>query len=97
MLDNCNIYAENLGLAHACALVGGSVSMSLYEPRLVDSVSFFVVSLTLLAPTILPSSLLHSSPRSVQCLAVDLCLCFHQLLDEASLMTIGLMSIAEYY
>ena len=42
-LYNCNIQVQGLGQAHAGSLVGGSVSVSLYEPRLVDSVFFYTV------------------------------------------------------
>jgi hypothetical protein len=44
-LHNCYIYAEGLGQTHAGSLVGGSVSVSPYRPRLVDSVGFVVVPL----------------------------------------------------
>ena len=50
-----------LGQSHIGSLVVGSVSVSPYEPRLVDSVGFLVVSLTPLAPTILPPSLQQDS------------------------------------
>lgn len=53
-LYNYNIYAGVLGLLHACFLVGGSVSVSPYVPRLVDSAGFLMVPLTLLAPSIFP-------------------------------------------
>lgn len=65
----------------------GSVSVSPYEPRLVDSVGFLVVFLTLLAPIILvPSSKGSQNPTQT----VGVCICSHQLLVEASLMTRGL-------
>lgn len=51
-LQNCYISTESLGESHACSLVGGSVSVSLYELRLVDSVGFLMVSLTPLVPII---------------------------------------------
>lgn len=50
------MYAEGLDQSHAGFLVG-SVSVSPYEPRLVDFVDFLVLSLTPLTATILPSSL----------------------------------------
>ena len=53
-LYNYNIYVEGLGQSHAGSLVGGSVSMSHYGLRLVDSVGFLMMSLTHMAPTILP-------------------------------------------
>ncbi|KAL6034961.1 hypothetical protein STEG23_012076 [Scotinomys teguina] len=46
-----------------------------------------------LVPTILPPSLQHDSLSSAKCLAVGLCICFHQLLDEGSLMTTGVVTI----
>ena len=36
---------------------------------------------------ILPPSLPQSSRSSTQCLAADLCICFHQLLDEGSCLS----------
>ena len=58
----CYICAENLGQSYACSLVGGSVSVRPYRPRLVASVGFLMVSMTLLAPMILPLPLLQDSP-----------------------------------
>ena len=51
------IFVEGLRLSHECSLVGTPVSMSPHGPRLVNSVSFLVVSLTSLAPSILPTPL----------------------------------------
>ena len=51
-VPHCNFYAEDLGQSHASFLVVGSVSGSSYEPTLVDSVGFLLVSLTPLAPTL---------------------------------------------
>lgn len=39
-LDNCNLCAEAQGQSHAGSLVVHSVSISSYEPRLVDFVAF---------------------------------------------------------
>lgn len=50
----------------------------------------FWISLTPLAPTNLHSGLLLGFPSSTQCLSMGLCICCHQLLDEASLMATGL-------
>ena len=61
-LYNCNIQVQGLGQAHAGSLVGGSVSVSLYEPRLVDSVFFYIISFTHLALIILLPLLLQDSP-----------------------------------
>lgn len=49
----CYIRIGRLGLSYACSLVGGLVSVSLYVPRLVDSVGFLVVSLTSMALSVL--------------------------------------------
>ena len=58
-----SIYAEGLGQAHAGSLLSGSVSVTPYELRLVVSVCFIVVSLTPLAPTILPLSSSTGFPK----------------------------------
>jgi hypothetical protein len=61
-LHNCNICAEGLYQSHACSLVGSSVSVSPYGPKLVDSLCFLMVSLAPLAPTILhPLILQHAA------------------------------------
>jgi hypothetical protein len=86
-LHNCYICPECLGQTCACSLVGGSVSGSPYGSRLVNSVGFLLVSsgsFNHFSPHPLPPD----SPSSIQCLALGLCICFHQLLDEASLMTL---------
>lgn len=36
-VNNHNIYAEDLTQAHAASMIAASVSVSLYEPHLVDS------------------------------------------------------------
>lgn len=56
-LCNCNICVEGLGQSNAGSLVGGLVSVNHYVPRLIDYVHFLVLSLTFLAPTILPTPL----------------------------------------
>jgi hypothetical protein len=43
-LHNCYVHAEGPGLSHACFLVGGSVSVRPYRPRLLDSIDVPVVS-----------------------------------------------------
>ena len=66
-----------------------------YEPwwtQVSDFVGFLVMSLTALAPTIFLPPLLQDSTSSTECLTVGLCICFHQLLGEASLMMIMLGS-----
>ena len=67
-------------------------TLSSYEPKLLVFVGFLVISLTLWAPIILPPFLQQDSVRLPQCLAVGLCNCFHQLLDEGSLVTIGVVT-----
>jgi hypothetical protein len=64
----------------AYSLVGGSVSVNLHGPRLVDSVGLLVESLSPPAPSIMSSTL----PTAPQALPVGVCICFHLLLDEAS-------------
>ena len=73
-----------LGLAPTCSLVGGSVSVSPHGSRLVDSVGLLVVSLTLLAYSVLSSTPSQDSPSTAWCFSVGLCSCLHLLLDEAS-------------
>jgi hypothetical protein len=63
-LQTCYICVESLGLSHACSLIGGSVSVSSYGPRLVDSVGLLVVPLTPLAPEIFPP-LFHMIPQAL--------------------------------
>ena len=68
-------------------MIVSSVSVSLYELRLVDSMGFLVAFLTPLALTILlPLPLQDSQALS----NVWLWVCFHQFLNESSLMTVGL-------
>lgn len=57
-LCNCDICAEDLGQSYAVSLVIDSISVSPYEPMLVDSVDF------LGAPTVLPHPLPWDSPSS---------------------------------
>ena len=56
-------YMKGPNQVYTGSLVGGSVLCS-YEPRLVDSVGFLVVSLTPLAPKILLHPLPKDSPSS---------------------------------
>lgn len=72
---------------------------SLWEPphprhglRLVDSVGFIVVSLTPLAPSILSPHHFTRNPKLRLMFDCGLCICFHQLLDEASQETVMLGS-----
>lgn len=87
-LSNCNIC---LDLTHVISLVGNGISVSPYEAKLVGSVGFFVVFLPPLAHTILSSLFPLDSLRSAQCLAMVICIYFHQLLGE-QLLTIGLVN-----
>lgn len=76
--------------SHEGSLVVGSVSMSPYVSRLVGFESFVVVALTPVNSTFLPRLLLKLSLSSIYCLTKSLSICSHQLLGEASLMTISL-------
>jgi hypothetical protein len=78
---------QNIG-----SMVGGSVSVSPHEPKLVDSVGLLEVSLTPLTDSILYATLPQVSLRSTWCLAVDLCTCLYSLLDEASQLAVVLGS-----
>ena len=79
---NCHTDAESLGWSHVSSLAVGTEPMSSQKFRSVVSVRFPIVILT---PP--PPSLQLDSWSSAQCLAVDLCICSHQLLDEGSMMT----------
>jgi hypothetical protein len=50
-LHNCYRQVKGLGLSYAHSLVGDSVSVILYGPKIVDSAGFLGVSLIPLAPT----------------------------------------------
>ena len=52
-LQDGYICVEGLGPSHACSLVASSVSLNSFVPRLVDSVGFLMMSLALLAPSVL--------------------------------------------
>ena len=80
----CLICAGDLDPAHACSLVGDSISGSPQGSRLVDSVGLLVESLSPPAPSIMSSTL----PTAPQALPVGVCICFHLLLDEASQETV---------
>ena len=75
---------------HACCLVGGSVCVTPLSPRIVGSVDL-MLSLTLYSL----SPITHYFTRHPDLrltLAAGLCICFHQLLDEASQMIVMLGS-----
>lgn len=76
-LQNCNIHVEGLRHSHAGSLNGGSVSLSSYEPRLVGFVSFLMVPLAFLNPTVVFfssdfSKLYSSNTYSVFILGCDI-------------------------
>lgn len=75
-------YAESIEQSQAGTLVISSVSVSSYALKLIGSVGFLVTALTSLASTIF-SMILPGWP-------VGFCIPFFQLLDETSLMSIGL-------
>jgi hypothetical protein len=64
-LHICYKCVEVLGPAPACPFIGGSVSVNLHGPRLVDSVGLLVESLSPPAPSILSPILLQESPSSI--------------------------------
>lgn len=68
-----------MGQFHAGSLVLGSVSLSSYKPRLVDSVYFFSLFLTPLVPIFLPSSF----PQDIPCLVLCLTVALHLFLPVA--------------
>ena len=71
-LHICYICVGGIGLFYSCSVASDSVSVSPYGSRLVDFVGLVVVTLTSLAPLILP--LPQDSPSSTYCLAVGLCM-----------------------
>lgn len=81
--------APYVGQSHAFSLVFIIVSISFYVLRSLDFVGFLVMSLISLASTLLPSLQQDSPELDLMFLTVDFCIFFHQLLVEASLMTIG--------
>ena len=87
-LHNCKICTECLGQS----LQSPSYWFSFNEPsdpNSVDSMGFLVVSLAALAPIFLPLHLPQDFLWS-SVLPFGYLYCFHQLLGEASLMTLGL-------
>lgn len=66
--------------------------MSSYELTLVFFVCSHVMTLTLLACKILSSSFQQDSQSSEECLAADLCICFHLSVDEGSLLTVAIVT-----
>ena len=87
-LCNCITSAEGLGQPHADSMVVHLVSVSPNESRLVDSLGFLVLSLTM---WVVKSCLLTQRvSQPLPNVSLILCFCFYELLGEASLMTIGL-------
>lgn len=81
-----NSYSEDLVLPHAGSPAVSPQSMS--SPYLGSADSGFpIMVLTPFVHKICPPSLQLNSRSSAQCLAVDHCICFHQLLDVSSMMT----------
>ena len=60
-LHNYITYTDGIGQTHKGSLIVDSVSVSLYEPRFIDPMGFLVVSLTSLAPSVLPPPLSQDS------------------------------------
>jgi hypothetical protein len=84
MLYICYIYVKGLGPAHAQSLVVVSVSVSPHGLRLAYSVGLLVLFSIPPASSVFLLTFAQDSLSSAYCLAVSLCICFHQLLDEAS-------------
>lgn len=63
-LHSCNTYAEGLDQSLEGLLVVGLISVSPFEPKLLDSLNFLGVSLATLAPKIVSPSLSCHSQRS---------------------------------
>lgn len=87
-LHNCNTYVECLGQYYDGSFVVHSVFEKLYEQRLVDCVSFSVVSLSPLSPTLIyhsPLQVYQTQPNVL----LQVCICHHQLLYDDSPMRIG--------
>jgi hypothetical protein len=85
-LHICHVYAGGLGLTCVYSLFGDSVSDSSQGLRLVDSVflsSFYPLNGFNPSPN-------SSIPYSVQCLTVDIFICFSQLLERACQRTVVL-------
>ena len=61
-LHICYICVGGIGLFYSCSVASDSVSVSPYGSRLVDFVGLVVVTLTSLAPLILP--LFHKIPQA---------------------------------
>lgn len=78
------MYVEDLGQAPTGSLIS-PIPTSLGQ--LIVWVHFCGVSLTLLALPIFPPPLPETPLTSAKCLAVVLCICSHQFLDEVSLVS----------
>ena len=90
----CCIFTRGLGKAHACCLVGGSVSGSSLGSGLVETAGLPIVSLSLSA-SVLPLSQPQGSLTSVQWLGVSICFCLSSCcygLTEDS--HVGLLSLS---
>jgi hypothetical protein len=74
----------DLGPDPAWSLVVGPTSVSPHGHRLVYFVGLPLASLTIQLAQYYPPTLPQGSPSLAWCLAVGLCICFHQLQDETS-------------
>ena len=84
-LHNCYPDAEGLGCTHDSSLTIHSESLSTYKLRSAVSVGFPIIILTNFAHIISSPSLQLDSWNLAQCLVVDLCGYFHQVLEEGSM------------
>ena len=93
-LNMCYICVGDIVPVYPCPSVDGSVSVNPHDPMLVSPVGFLVIFLTSPAPSVLSLSLPQDSLHSG---VGVLYICFHQLLDEASQMTVMLGSCMQAY
>lgn len=88
------MHAEDLAWYHAGSLAVSAKSMNYQEPRSVVSVGSIIMTLTpTLTHIILPPFLQENSRELVPVSGCwSLCTCFHQLLENGSLMTIRVVT-----
>ena len=80
---------EGLVWSHGGSTAVGLEFMSFHELGSAVSVDFPIMILTSLAPIFRPPSLRLDAWSLAWCWVVDLCIWFHQLSDEGSMMIVG--------
>lgn len=91
-LHNCHSDTEGLVQFHESSLAISPESVSAHNLESAVSVGFSVMILTPLDHIISLLSLQLGSWISTQYLAVNLCICFHQLFDEGFMVTIRVVA-----